>query len=122
MPLKYKYPQMYMVYRGRSAVIPIDLSDIRSQENEGFIPLITYWLKQPLLGFYLFFSRKGDSMSNAMHHIPMVSYITSKQTIVQAEWNEVDLPCGEYTIFTTVQPAALPNKRIVLRTDTLKIV
>jgi len=122
MPLKYKYPHTYVVDKGRRATIAIDLNDIRSQENESFVPLITYWLKQPLIRFYLFFSKKGDSIAQAMHNIPMVNYITAKQNIVQAEWNNVDLPSGEYTIFTTVQPVALPNDRIVLRKDTLRIV
>jgi len=122
MPLKYKYPRTYIAYRGRRATIPIDLDDIRSQENEGFKPLINYWLKKPLLGFYLFFSKKEDSLGNTIHKIPMVNYTNAQQKIVQAEWDNVDLPIGEYTIFTTVQPIALSNEYIVIHKDYLKIV
>jgi|GEM_PF-2702613 len=121
MPLKFKTPQPFKVHHGHRATMRVDFADVRNDENAALVPLVNYWLGQPLIGFELMIAIQGDSIDNALHKIHMVSYVTDKQKVVQAEWPRVDVPHGTYAIFTTVQPKALPNERIVLRTDVMQV-
>jgi len=121
MALKYKYPYVTKVYKGRASTIKVDFDDIRDDDNAALKHLVTYWLKQPLIGFHLVITKKGDTIFNAIHTIPMVNYVTTTQKIVQAEWSKVDIPHGLYDIYTTVQPKALPNERIILRKDLMEV-
>jgi len=121
MTLKYKYPYVHKVYKSRASTIKVDFDDIRDDDTLALKHLVTYWLKQPLIGFHLVITKKGDSIVNAIHTIPMVNYITATQKIAQAEWGNVDIPHGSYDIYTAVQPKALPNDRIILRKDLMEV-
>jgi len=100
----------------------IDFADVRSDANAQLLNLVNYWVKKPIIAFHLIITRKGDSIANAIHSVPMVNYVTASQKKVQIEWGKVDVPYGEYDIYTTVQPTAFPNERIILRVDVLKVV